>query len=168
MLTVEKSTQARGVTGAVRNRIQTTTCYLTRWHTTIASTLNRRSKEGGGKQASKQALPHTPSRGLVARTDTPPYKHGSRRDLWISSNSHKGKSSASHVVPAQRRVDRSVGADRGGAPRPHKEVRDRHRHRRRRRLLEAHRRLAAAEHRVPRPRPAVRGELGPASENLVR
>ena len=39
---------------------------------------------------------------------THPYKHGSRRDLWISSNSHQGKSSASHVVPPQRRVDRST------------------------------------------------------------
>ena len=45
---------------------------------------------------------------------THPYKHGSRRDLWISSNSHEGKRSASHVVPAQRRVDRSIGADRSG------------------------------------------------------
>ena len=99
-------------------------------------------------QASKHY--HTLLAGGLWPALTHPYKHGSRRDLWISSNSHQGKSSASHVVPPQRRVDRSVGADRGGAPRPHKEVRDRHRHRRRRRLPEALRRLAAAEHRAPR------------------
>ena len=74
------------------------------------------------KQASKHY--HTLLAGGLWPALTHPYKHGSRRDLWISSNSHKGKSSASHVVPAQRRVDRSVGADRGGAPRPHKEGAD--------------------------------------------
>ena len=108
--------------------------------------------DGGArsKRAVKQASIPTLLAGGLWPALTHPYKHGSRRDLWISSNSHQGKSSASHVVPPQRRVDRSVGADRGGAPRPHKEVRDRHRHRRRRRLPEALRRLAAAEHRAPR------------------
>ena len=77
-----------------------------------------------GCKASKHY--HTLLAGGLWPALTHPYKHGSRRDLWISSNSHQGKSSASHVVPPQRRVDRSVGADRGGAPRPHKEVRDRH------------------------------------------
>ena len=64
------------------------------------------------KQASKHY--HTLLAGGLWPALTHPYKHGSRRDLWISSNSHQGKSSASHVVPPQRRVE-----DRNSAARPH-------------------------------------------------
>ena len=41
---------------------------------------------------------------------THPYKHGSRRDLWISSNSHKGKRSASQVARLSPRSDASIAA----------------------------------------------------------
>ena len=45
---------------------------------------------GQAKQASKHY--HTLLAGGLWPALTHPYKHGSRRDLWISSNSHKGKS----------------------------------------------------------------------------
>ena len=58
----------------------------------------------GGVTLDQSKHYHTLLAGGLWPALTHPYKHGSRRDLWISSNSHKGKSSASHVVPTQRRV----------------------------------------------------------------
>ena len=59
-----------------------------------------------GIQASMQALPHTPSRGFVARTDTLElYAHECRQDLWTVSNRERvARRAACHLSVAGAQV----------------------------------------------------------------